>query len=691
MENFNLEHFNKYTEIINYHIDDSEINKNSKKYESSQQIKNSFFNKIYYKRDAFEDAIKKSISEREQVLSIEGIEGCGKSTILKKVISDLNRPHLIMDFNQLAINTIFRKPDSIAINGAIAEHLEKNLMASFFMDDKPNFGDLCEFLLFEKNGLLAADFSDERLELRDIYIKNNDRQNKMHNWYKERQKTSCLVDLNEKVRKKYNYLHLIMAISHFLNLKEEFIIMFDNIDRLPRECQPYYYDFATGLNNNFKQYIKIIICIRPENAHMPQALKGGTKSDLVDHMALGYIESKGTSGIYLDSAGFHSILSKRQKYYIEQKFKNSELSEKIIFLTDELRSTYAELVLIDLANQSIRTALDYHCKFLEYLLCLFPFEKLKQTIKTLRASFLVSCLLAWIVDYAKVLDDQSLNLVSLLRKSINSKYRDICCDLSYLILVNLLNEGRNKIDREIKFGTLVENLNMLRFDTDEIRKEVYNLYCNGSQEFGHIISISYDEELNDESDIGLNTKLSLNFRGRRIVEDIAITFTFINRFLYKEKNKDKTIIDSSYFESSNYIAYTLENIDFFAQIAFLHTLELVRICKKMKIPNWLNEYKKRFCIQHKLQLERILESNISFIGKLIESRYFNDEEKQKLQNCINIMQSLLQLYRRQVDEIKSDTTVIYDFEAIVHEMLDYGKSSLSKYYNEGKDISQYLY
>jgi hypothetical protein len=138
-----------------------------------------------------------------------------------------------------------------------------------------------------------------------------------------------------------------------------------------------------------------------------------------------------------------------------QEAHNKTLKGLIELITKSMINHYSEYLLVDIANQSIRNALAYHCSFIENLLTNFNHKALRQTLEgSSKESFLTSYFLGWVVDSAEVVTEHCLNL-SYLKKDFYSKNStESGCDLNYLILTNLYNNAEYKRVTTITFKQL---------------------------------------------------------------------------------------------------------------------------------------------------------------------------------------------------------------------------------------------
>ena len=151
--------------------------------------------------------------------------------------------------------------------------------------------------------------------------------------------------------------------------------------------------------------------------------------------------------------------------------------------------------------------------------------------------------MGWIVDKKKVLSNSCLNIVGILKQCRSKGFTSAVkgCDLGHLILVNISNETRRKVNHTISLANLISNLEIIGYSPDKVKKEVYDLYSNGNERktFGHILSIDNDDKvISDPESIPNSAQLSINYRAIELIEKITCSLTFISRSLYVENEYD---------------------------------------------------------------------------------------------------------------------------------------------------------
>jgi hypothetical protein len=378
----------------------------------------------------------------------------------------------------------------------------------------------------------------------------------------------------------------------------------------------------------------------------------------------------------LTTAEFQEILERRLKYFVSIG-KSHKYAEHIVAISRSLRDEYAEIILIEVANQSIRDALRYHCDFVKYLLEEYPVEEIysRLTSKAGVGSFLISCLYGWIATHGSVLNKQCLNVVELVDECALLHFIGITgCDLTYLLLVCLFNYHRRHKNNPL-VRDLFSRFRTLQYDPELIRLALFDLWDLRNAEFGQVLSIYQKDLPRTAGDIRDDAEVELNFRGDRLVHKVSVSFTFINRLLY-DKNKDDFYPrkDKSnvkrYYEIKYLPQHAKWSCKFLYALGFLHSLELHKIRTRYGKVDWFNQYAYDFCIGRDLQLQRIIDSHCAFLNKAIEHHRKQEGEEwcRKIKEAISWLICLSKMYDLQVKYLRHDNVQekwVLDYEALL--------------------------
>ncbi len=640
-----------------------------------ERLDRSFFSSsdgLYYEREDIEADLKAAIAELQRPISLEGVQGCGKSTTLIKVLEELNKdeyPRIYIDFDDEYRKYFNDCSDEKTWWEAIKNRIRDKIKLKFFNIESNNHIKMYSHYIF-----IEPDGDDYKREIERITLKNIN----LKAWYLEKRKQNeDIKKIEKEIDKKITYDQLIRALKPIKNFKG-FLVIFDNVDRIERESQQFCFKFTVDFMKNVKKCGTIIICIREENARYPANDYTIKKSNIksIPMVCRKFSEKKERK---LDPKDFYAILKKRNAFY-QKESKNYELKRVIDFLIKNLESTYAESRLIDLGNQSIRDSMNYHCKFVKAVIEYYRKNKfdLNQIYELFisiqgykRRSFLNSHFLGWVADQIKGHSAQCLNLIEVFEKC-ELKFYAVGCDLNYLILVNLLNYKRLNNDDSITLSQLAKNLRKIGYEKENIRENVFYLYNLRYEPLGEAITIIAKNEIRKAKDLTDNTKIEINFRGECLVKYISVSFTFINRILffasYYEDKKNIPVND--YYNFRNYFLHVKNSVLFLGRIAKLHMIELRRIYDKYNNKeDWLIEYKKQFCMgkegTYKLQLERIIDSNCRFLKNL--NAFITSP---RLNSYIDILNKLKRLYQEEIKQFNISNLEFKKLDKVIRKLVE---------------------
>jgi len=694
----NLEYFLRYEEVITYSFKgENIIHEGAKK--SNKELNDSFWRRFYINRKAIENELLTYLKISGKVISVEGVNGCGKSTIIKKVLKRINTNHYILiDFEEPSNLSLDKK------NKSDLEYwktlIEKNIIeiciARYFDGNEDMKNLLYALALNSEEEIFQRKFKAERAKIDTMDVKFGKIKNINSTEFKEnysklqKREKAILKGIFYRIYLKADYQHLIRTIKKYNDYKEKFIVILDNIDNLPHQAQPYCYEFAVNFNKSSIQDIaSIVICIRMENAHRAKFISNHESED-VEKKFIGNIHLGDHPNNYLEEKDFLEILEVRHIYYKEHY--EDKLSKFVDFIFTKIKEIYHYYDLIDLANQSIKMALKYHVSFIRFLIENIKEDHLKEILedngKFVSYTFLTSCFLGWAATHNNFLEGRTLNLIKIYFDRKIKKYSEFGCDIDYLILAYLYNALEGKTFEEgggkIRIGNMIDDFTKIGFKKrSEIKKKIYNLYKYNGKDMGHIIDILEDENIESGDNIEDDTFISLNYRGRCLYEDIVISFTFLNILFFNtgEYWNKSSVNKLEYYDFKNYCLHIRNSIRLYSKIAYLHSLELLLISDMNELgqENWMNFYLNKFGYWHikykkyMLHLERIIDlskdKHLITIRSIFYRKYRNQYEE--IVKYISILEKLNELYEKQIELIKENKCggKIFNFDKFAEKVL----------------------
>jgi len=700
---------NEFKMVLAYGLDNAY---STAKNEIDNKFRLSFFDEIYcsrpYSEDKIIDWIKSQIGDFGIIV---GVQGCGKSTIVKLLERELDineYPILSIDFRIFypkRLEPINRKCWKLEIENCLKEILTNRYFPDLRID-----GYFSTYLYVDSD--TKETFLDEKNQLHRLYelFRRENPESKINemDWFKSNQYSKSLRTIISGIDKKMTLEHYLKASRKESNNNiVQFIIIFDNVDRIPKYYQSDLYQIAEDIRSHHHTSVNTLITTRKETCHPPAQICNINPASIMEFGIFGSRESEKNK---LTQDDFNKLLLRRIVYYDKHFNKDKEVEKNnIIKLSKLLRKEYVDLYLINLANQSIREALLYHYQFIKYLFEQYPDDKLFSNInRPSGGSFLMSCFYGWISTYSMVLKKQCVNVVELVKHCWKEKqYKGITgCDLSYLILVCLHNFNR-RYGRNPTFSELKNKFQVLKYSENRIREELFKLWELYKEDFGYIINIYQLKMPEGPTDIKENSEIEINFRGESLIKHISVSFTFINRILFDTRDQDFYDLEkrrainekSNYYDIYNVVAHSKYTVVFLYRLALLHSLELHKIRSRYNVFNWYDEYASDFCIDKKLQLKRIIRSNTVFINKIIDTKEIDTYGRNILKLRLKQLDILDRIYDRQVEsftlENLTDTKIInyvkFINENIENSDISNDYNTINKIFSEYKmDIFQYL-
>lgn len=690
-----------YRSFVNYSLFDVGGNIRTADNSIQELLRSNFYESIYMPRADIEKIISAWIKiDNSELGVVVGAQGSGKSTMIRKLVDQLdvvNYPRIILDMSNIYpdVEKDMEKGNSNTWKKRVDEEIEDNIVQKYF---DGGYYDFLIFILFGGHTELQSRIRKNISFLESLYAQYQ-RENigrskimSLGEWFKEFRSDKDVYQQVVEVSNKINVICCVKSI-YLLNRQyiKHLIIVLDNVDRVPNKYQKYMYEMANDLQEQCMGLANIIICTRKETAHPPDHITGIRSRTFIQFGVYG----EENNNHHLDQYAFNALLKKRNVFFLDAATKgliklNPQAAYQYIHISEQLEDVYATTVLINIANQSIRDALKYHSEFIAYLLNEYEYTKLALIMERqeVRPLFLLSALFGFITKYSDILTDQCVNLVRLVQSCKQMDYMGIAgCDLSYLILVSIYNHKKWPRSRPIKITDIYEKFKLFSDSVDEglIKSNIFELYKLRSQDFGYILNIIQQNIPSSMEEIDDDSTLELTFRGEVLIKTVSVSFTFINRLLYDMEidsfyDHGSTKIVGSYYDMERMPRHAYNQARFLSEVAFMHTLELHRIRTRINRPDWYDLYLKLFSVDKKLQLQRIIESNIKHLSCVSELSTMPVVFSGDIKVIIEYLRTLLSLYLSEVKNFNLDN--IADTK-----ILDYKKIFRDYYGNKYKGVS----
>lgn len=589
-----------------------------------------------------EDEIINACFQINELTCIVGPRGCGKTTTLIKILSE-DCPdefaYLRIDFSkELNLLRHLKKEEPSNFENELRKRINSLLRNKFY--DGRNLGylsDLCIEMLKKpaddydyRN--VYEDYIDERQDAMFAY--NDSGQSISYDKWLGNREDPTVKNLVNLVRKKLGIKQLIWGLLKSERCKK-FMMIFDNVDRVPNFFQPYYLSVANDIQNDIGTFSKCIVAVREENIKRPK----GNSDYQADFIELVYLREKRSISIknkkevnmplVMDNFTNNIILNRlnsaseidMENNHVLTKREIEENWKLIRKITHQITRTYLREKLSKIANCSVRIVLDVYYDFLEYILSKGEEEILNSMDSPMRSRIFESYFYSWLIQNGGKLDLYLYNLVELYYKWEESE--ELGCFPEHLVLTYLYNKKKTteKSGRKYHFtvvGELYKEMLALGFNFNEIKNAILDLYYVDPV-FGQMIDMRNFRETSEitTSNISMNDQVWILPRGEICCSDTTHKYTYFIENIYRHHIPHKSV---NLIEISE--AHVEEDVRFLCKIARMHLDGLVRIKNNLQPKyggQWLRKYKDKFCIGGHLQLNRIIYNHYQYLRKFCEA------------------------------------------------------------------------
>lgn len=635
--------------------------------EWEKHIRHEFLTEIYVSRTEEEKSIIEHVTSDFRALSIEGVGGSGKSTLIRHVLSSIDSqdyPRVILDMHK-SYPYEFKSEYTVAGYVKSIDDMVTQQVDSLFCTKHPERTQaVYEHLFFGKIPEQRLSLFGVREDLAIYAASEGVKQENLHIWYlQQRDNCNAKIKRFEKRAKRASRVSdWLIALKPFLGFKM-FLLVLDNVDRIERDRQKVCFQFAIDSLNDGWGLVKPIITIRQENAHgvWQEAWATTVVRCSIDGRSVDKIPVFGEMKDLLIP-----VIWKRHSWcerWLEDYRAECLIVKKIAQL---LQDSNGWGKICELANGSIRLGAEYYYRFIHYILSEIEADALEVLLKSpVRESLMKSCLFAWIARAGDILDKQALNLCKIYLKCQEQKFASFGCDLNYMILANL-----ERRDGVTEIGQVTYDFSLLKVDPEEVIQRLWDLYSMKREDYGHVVELWDGDKQLERNGIGVTTQVAITPRGRCLLRDASVTFTFINTLLEqhgKLKREEWRNRGAAYYAIENYGIHARNNVRFIADVAFLHAIELCRIAITINKRDWYDRYTSRFCIQDDLQVTRILAANKAFINELRTKA--EEDLKNDLDVCSYACVQLGRAYSADVARILPRHKEIYNYPGMVEHLL----------------------
>lgn len=560
-----------------------------------------------------------------ELTCIIGPRGCGKTTTLSKILKKdcpEKFEYIAIDFSKEPdLLRHLRKEDPLTFENELRKRINRLLQNKFYDRENTEYlSKLCKELLkrppdYEYRNVYE-DYIEERQDASIVY---EAEENISYDDWVQNGQNPTLRKLIEKVRKRLGIKQLIWGLLKFDRCKM-FMVVFDNVDRIPNFFQPYYLSVANDIQNDIGIFSKCIVAIREENVRRPKE-NTDCQADFIElaymkqNVSIPMTDKRAVDMPTVKDNFTNTIILKRLNL-LKGKV-NDDALELIKKLTRKIRETYFQQKLSRIVNGSVRLALDVYYDFLEYILQKNEDEILAALESPLSSRIFESYFYSWLTQRGGKSNMYLYNLVDLYYRWEDNK--KLGCFPEHLILTYLYNKKKRieKTGQKYYYTTVKElqdEMLAIGFDSETVRKAIFDLYYMApvSGQMIDMRNLGRSSEITISS-IDDNDQVWILPRGEICCSDTTHKYTYfvenIYRYHYPHKKANLIEISDVHIE---------EDVKFLSKIAYMHLEGLSKIRNNMytKYGNeWLRKYKEKFCIGGHLQLDRIIYNHYKYLRK----------------------------------------------------------------------------
>lgn len=596
-----------------------------------------FVKHLYVPRsgDELEGKLERHILEEGRPIAcVAAARGAGKTSTIRYVVHHIKEEHPDVRVELFDFKRLYDQHQSGDISNANAVQAFRKLIrqavqARLFPDDT------CKFFAWAASG--PPDNSDSfdpdiYHDLHDLFehvIKYTEydgapirkqRFEFLRNWFSAR--PAEYAHLYERYAPDLRAAHVLQAAVNLLDYRR-IVIVYDNADRIPARHQPFFLEVINDGHNAVAGVAGTVIAIRNENLRGPKP-RANEGADIIDVMLLDEREYPCLVLPRVKDDHTTEVLERR-KAFAEKLYSEHQPTAELKDIVLLHKGTVGELINIQihrLANESMRAVANAYSGFMRYLHRLrdlkhITFEELFHTGDEGR-KYLRTIFFLWVLNEgaeygldlhdAVIIDNVGLK---------NADIQAIACP-HHLLVTCVLNlsakHGAPSNRRYPEFHQVFSRMKELGFDLAAVRRALDNLCAvPGSQartlEF-HETEVIIGSLKEDSTD-----RLRPTLAGEELATNVCCKVGYIwgRSHLHEDSKKSSSV---SYFQKT-----TPQRVrvlyHYLVQMARgqLHLLSRVRTRWLPKYKQgWLKEYREMFGIHGRLQIERILESAVSFYG-----------------------------------------------------------------------------
>ena|GEM_PF-5464083 len=612
------EHLDRLSEVFDYALD---------KYgpKSTPVSVEDFFKHLYVRRDSEDERqLRNAVTRARDITVVVAPLGAGKTTIIRNALrqcaDDPNAYHVV-DFKKLAARLRVAQTPPAAWPDRLQELIKWSI-------EKEKFGSVSVYRKWILEVLRLA-FVSEYDELRLKYLAST-RKPKMTD---DEVMTLFRGDFDGMhqasmfVREHATVADTVRALAAVHKL-DSFCLVFDNIDRLDVELQPYLLSLAVDVHRDGDSEFRTIIAVRWKN--IMRYHESGSGGDTITLVSL-------ASGAKHDARLVRVVDEQREKVPTDDFFENvmkqrhayAELTAPVgegtdktfwvLFdsLRDRVNAKFIKERLHNLSNGCITEMLALNLGFMKYLFRLVDKGIVKEAggVIHLTDTEINSYLYRWIAATANVNHELLCDTVEKYntfepKKALSS----LSCDIEHVIMAWLLNNFR----RRMRVKDVCSAFSSIGVPEESTHRALFELYerANPIRRYVELGDAEKRYRLTDLRDASMRVQLTT--LGKEYVAVMLTKFEFLYQSLAYPQNvadDSEELLRPATEGTKDKFRIVSGHLALMSQV---HTASITAIktaCDDSGIA-WEPYYRRSYCVREQLIVERMMFDHLRHLARV---------------------------------------------------------------------------
>jgi hypothetical protein len=644
-----------------------------------------FLSDLYvpWDRGTYEARLGHHLQTAKALVIVAGGRGAGKTSSLLSASETLKQRHRAIRILSLNIRRLYdrfslQKSSGKKAYDTFAKHVEIEVRRRLF----PDIEDSMELIAWVLAGppdedtqfdsLLLSDLHDHSIQLRaqaKVFAQDRaERVRGLKDWFLGHGQDFAAV--HRELQGLFRLRHSILARTHLSRL-DKLILVYDNVDKIPGEHQTTFIEVANDSQLAMGSLATSCVAMRTE--HLRGAWEGQERGGSLVHLILP--NERQYSGVLLpilEEKQVAEILVKRHLFSLERykaKLPGEAHARPIRTIHKVILEQFRESHIHRLTNENLRAVAALYIGFMQFL------YNLSERRQKRFESFFVgeggekhahTLFYLWLRVHGPLANVQLYDVLRIVDDRSKGKSFSEVASVHHFLLTctaNLTEEIRNTAGPHEypSFRDVAERMGELGFTFEEVKRAV-KVMLPEEEEEGTLEFANSDplvEGLQPES----RNRIRLTKLGTVLVTEVFSKVGYVWAIAHSRAVKGGTQDpDLAYLEMSVWMRIRTI-FDYIGALAGSHLNGIRRLEQEWRRDhgdNWLERYRRRFGINGKVQVERIMQEAAAFY-----------EHEFRMRKVKNVFDELQVLYAGEIDELRSGTETGIDFSRRAEEL---GKS-----------------